>query len=152
MGNSEKGHWVTVNGRHIFYSDDPAEKQEREIEDSKKRAEEYNKEKQEDTFDDEFDNKEMSEITKVIDKAYSRGDTVIPDDIEDWVNNHGNLNGRKAPLTFICASSVDDYSGSYDEDYTIDKNKKDYKREYVLFKVINGGSGDKVYVVLTEKE
>ena len=47
MGNSEKGRWVTVKGRHLFISDDPYEKQEKEIQDSKKRADEYNKSRQE---------------------------------------------------------------------------------------------------------
>ena len=46
MGNSEKGRWVTVNGRHIFISDDQNEKQEREIAESQKRASEYNKSRQ----------------------------------------------------------------------------------------------------------
>jgi hypothetical protein len=46
MGNSEKGRWVTVNGRHIFISDDQNEKQEREIAESQKRASEYNQSRQ----------------------------------------------------------------------------------------------------------
>lgn len=47
MGNSEKGRWVTIKGKHLFISDDPYEKQEKEIQDSKKRADEYNKSRQE---------------------------------------------------------------------------------------------------------
>ena len=46
MGNSEKGRWVTINGKHLFISDDQTEKQEREIAESQKRADEYNKSRQ----------------------------------------------------------------------------------------------------------
>lgn len=49
MGNSEKGRWVTVNGKHLFMSDDPYEKKEREIADSKKRADKYNQSRQEES-------------------------------------------------------------------------------------------------------
>lgn len=49
MGNSEKGRWVTVKGKHLFISDDPYEKKEREIADSKKRADKYNQSRQEES-------------------------------------------------------------------------------------------------------
>lgn len=47
--NGKQGHWVTTNGRHIFISDDPAEKQEKEIADSKERSEAYNKSRQQES-------------------------------------------------------------------------------------------------------
>lgn len=45
--NGKEGRWVTSNGRHIFISDDPAEKQEKEIAAQKSEAEKLNAEKKE---------------------------------------------------------------------------------------------------------
>lgn len=47
MSDKTNGHWITYNGRKIFISDDPAEKQSREIAESQKRVDKYNKSRQE---------------------------------------------------------------------------------------------------------
>lgn len=47
--NGKNGHWVTSNGRHIFISDDPTEKQEREIKAQEEQTKKLTIEKQEPT-------------------------------------------------------------------------------------------------------
>lgn len=65
-----KGHWVTVNNRHLFISDDPAEKQEREIAESKKRADEYNKSREDEKSNDPLETNSLYKGLKMrADKA-----------------------------------------------------------------------------------
>ena len=146
------GHWVTANGRHIFISDDPVEKQEREIKAQEEQTKRLTAEKQDEPEDDvEFSEEELDAVKKVIDKFYRKGEEIRPENIVEDVKDQLDLKGRKPPIKFVCASEVDTYWGNYEEDYTFDEtNTKECSKEYYLFKVHNDGEG--IFVVVTKED
>lgn len=129
MGNSEKGHWVTVNGKHLFISDDPYEKKEREIADSKKKADKYNQSRQEKS-DPVRDNALYKGLAEEADKVLATKDS----DFE-------SINDKYSALYDIISKfNANKISGD-----TYDKLQKEYRRveSVINWAYVNTGTYDK---------
>ena len=141
--NGKEGRWVTSNGRHIFISDDPTEKQEQEIKAQQEESKKLNEEKESEQIvrKDKLDKEELNDLVKWWNKQHNEDgdDNVYPSDMiqeinEEWGYDKGiEVNTSKMPINFAYFTPIKegDAQGSYwawDFDHDIDK--KDYNKSY----------------------
>ena len=160
--NGMQGHWVTTNGRHIFISDDPTEKQEKEITEQEKRTKELTAEKQEEQIvkKDKLDDKELADLVKWWNKQHNEygEDNVYPSDMLQEINDEwGYAKGIEVPTKnvpvnfgYTTPEKETDEEGSYWYwEFDHDIEEKDYDKAYRFIRAfIDGGE---IFVDLAKK-
>ena len=131
---SEQGHWITYQGRKIFISDDPIEKQYREISEQENRyiyaGDNAPKTSYKATYDTEPDTypgksekskKYIAEVSKVIDEILkgAKRDEINADSLEDYIWDRLGDNYSSSPYGDD-EKVVSNNGGEYDKDGTVD--------------------------------
>jgi hypothetical protein len=160
--NGKEGRWVTSNGRHIFISDDPTEKQEQEIKAQEEQTKKLTDEKKAEQIvkKDKLDDKETADLIKWWNKQHDEDgeDNVYPSDLlqeinEEWGYGKGiEVNTKNVPINFVynVPEQDEDGEGTY-WGWTFDHNlsEKDYKQAFRFIRAY--ADKGEIYVDLAKK-
>lgn len=149
--DGKEGHWVTSNGRHIFISDDPAEKQEKEIAAQQEQTKRLTEEKQ-GIKKEKFTPEELKDIIKFIEKRNHESNTSVNDilqDIDDgWAYDHGYAEGTAKNIPIFPALVK---YGEIEKGYTdvVDSDtipEKNYDKSYGFVSAYYDKSDNAIYL------